>query len=121
VNRTLTITALAVPTGTVLTLAGDLHLHTAPQLREAVGLVVLANGQQLILDLAALDFCDSSGIAALVAAYRHAGNAEATFALTALSDRITRLLTIVGLDQLLTIHPTTAEAQSAWTPPVPGP
>lgn len=116
-TRTLTITATEVPSGTVLALAGDLHLHTAGQLRDILKNTELDTGQQLIIDMKALEFCDSSGIAALVAAYRHAQKSRAAFALTAPTPRLARLLALSGLDRFLALYPTTTEAQAAWTPP----
>ncbi|HCG15467.1 MAG TPA: anti-anti-sigma factor [Micrococcus luteus] len=64
----LTITSRCTATGPVLEVHGGLDHESAPDLRKAVDGLTLAPGHLLVMDLAALDFCDSSGIAVLLAA-----------------------------------------------------
>ncbi|MET9399015.1 STAS domain-containing protein [Kitasatospora sp. NPDC002965] len=106
----LTITTRDAATGPVLEIAGDLDHHTAPGLREAVDTLPLAGGQLLVLDLARLDFCDSSGITVLLAARNVAVGHGARIALAAVPSNTARILGIVGLDRVFTIHPDTATA-----------
>ncbi|MYR57809.1 STAS domain-containing protein, partial [Streptomyces sp. SID625] len=54
----------------------------------------------------------------LIAARNHALEAGADIALAAVPERVRRIFRIVGLDQVLTTHPTVQEATAAWTPPV---
>ncbi|MEU3498596.1 STAS domain-containing protein [Kitasatospora cineracea] len=105
----LTIEQHDTAAGPVLYLAGDLDYEQAPHLRRHLDTLALHAGHCLLLDLSDLDFCDSSGITALLAAHRLAQIAAADFALTAVPPRTLRLLTVVGLDQVFTIRtPTTA-------------
>lgn len=94
----LTIASRDAATGPVLELTGDLDYATAPELRKALDSLTLTSGQLLVLDLAGLDYCDSSGITTLLAA---------------------RNLTIQQNSHLaLTASPTTPPASctsSAWT------
>ncbi|MGW6844417.1 STAS domain-containing protein [Streptomyces sp. NPDC054958] len=101
----LTITAREATTGPVLEIAGDLDYDQAPRLRQAVTALSLEPGQRLVLDLSRIRFCDSSGITALIVARNHAVAAQADFALTAVPDNTIRILRIVGLDRVFTIHP----------------
>ncbi|MEE4418976.1 STAS domain-containing protein [Streptomyces bugieae] len=101
----LKITAQDAATGPVLEIAGELdHVH-ANTLREVLTTLTLRPGQRLVLVLAAMEFCDSSGITALIAAYRHAQAAHADFALAAVPAPTRRILRIVGLDQTFRLHP----------------
>jgi hypothetical protein len=50
------------PAGPVIELAGHLDHHSAPQIRALLSALALQPGQLLIVDLARLAFCDSSGI-----------------------------------------------------------
>jgi anti-anti-sigma regulatory factor len=50
-------------------------------------------------------FCDSSGLAALIAARSHAHGAQADIALAAVPPHTLRVLRIVGLDQIFPLHP----------------
>ncbi|WP_329200964.1 MULTISPECIES: STAS domain-containing protein [unclassified Streptomyces] len=100
----LTITVRDADTGPVLRVTGDLDFDTAPQLRQAVDALALAPGDLLVLDLGGLEFCDSSGISALITAHNRTSAAEAAMALAAVPDNITRVLGIVGLDQVFARH-----------------
>ncbi|MFD9479639.1 STAS domain-containing protein [Streptomyces nojiriensis] len=101
----LTITARDAATGPVLEVAGDLDYDQAPRLRQAVTALSLEPGQRLVLDLSRIQFCDSSGITALIVARNHAVAAQADIALAAVPDNTIRILRIVGLDRVFTIHP----------------
>ncbi|MFF1411928.1 STAS domain-containing protein [Streptomyces sp. NPDC058289] len=106
----LTITSREAATGPVLEITGDLDYATAPELRKAVGQLTLSPGRLLVLDLAALEFCDSSGITALVGALNRATEQGAGIALAAVPANTNRILRIVGLDRVFTIHPDTVTA-----------
>ncbi|MFJ1967719.1 STAS domain-containing protein [Streptomyces sp. NPDC087903] len=93
--------------GPVLEIAGALDYAHATALREHVSRCALDPGQCLTLDLAGMDFCDSTGITALIAARNHALAAGADIALTAVPPNTLRVLRIVGLDQIFTIRPGT--------------
>ncbi|MEU2062412.1 STAS domain-containing protein [Streptomyces sp. NPDC013455] len=101
----LKITAREAATGPVLGIAGELDYASAPELRERITTLALQPGQRLVLDLADMDFCDSSGITALIAARNHAHAARADIALAAVPPNTLRILRIVGLDQVFTLHP----------------
>ncbi|GLW08991.1 anti-sigma factor antagonist [Microtetraspora sp. NBRC 13810] len=114
--RELTTVVHDTPAGPVLEVLGDLDFHTAPQFRDAVEKIVLRPGRQLVLDLTGLEFCDSSGVTALIAARNHAFAAEAVIALAAVPSNTARILRIVGLDQMFPIHPDAATAVAAHLP-----
>ncbi|MYR57428.1 anti-sigma factor antagonist [Streptomyces sp. SID625] len=109
----LKITARDAATGPVLEITGDLDHHTAPELREAVDGLAVAAGQLLVLDLAGLDFCDSSGISALISARSLAAEQGAGVVLAAVPANTARILGIVGLDRVFTIHDSVAAATIA--------
>ncbi|MFE9420575.1 STAS domain-containing protein [Streptomyces griseofuscus] len=54
--------------------------------------------------LAGMEFCDSSGISALLAARSHALAAQADIALAAVPAHTLRVLGIIGLDQVFALH-----------------
>lgn len=106
----LTITSRDAATGPVLEITGDLDHETAPELRKTIDNLTLTSGQLLVLDLAALKFCDSSGITALLAARNLATEQGGGIALAAVPANTARILRIVGLDRVFNIHPDTAAA-----------
>ncbi|MFD3731277.1 STAS domain-containing protein [Streptomyces sp. NPDC058632] len=107
--RTTTAGAVVEPTG-------DLDHHTAPEVRATLPGLDLRPGRQLTFDLGGLTFCDSSGIAVLIAARNHALAAGSTIAPAAVPDRVSRTFRIVGLEQVFPAHPTAQAAEAAWHP-----
>ncbi|HZF89048.1 STAS domain-containing protein [Streptomyces sp.] len=101
----LQITTRDAVTGPVLEIAGELDYTNTAELQDRLTALPLRPGQRLVLDLGGMRFCDSSGISALIAVRNHAHAAQADFALAAVPDHTLRVLRIVGLDQILTIHP----------------
>ncbi|MFD7922100.1 STAS domain-containing protein [Streptomyces sp. NPDC059740] len=103
----LRITSRSAPTGPVLAVVGELDYEHAAGLRQEVELLTLRPGQRLTLDLAGMEFCDSSGIAALLAARQHAQTAGAEIALASVPAGTLRVLSVVGLDQVFALLPDT--------------
>lgn len=66
----------------------------------------------IILDLSDTQYCDSSGLSAVLVGNRVCRNANGSFILTGLSDAIQKLITISQLDQVLTITPSLEKAVS---------
>ncbi|MFG2753741.1 STAS domain-containing protein [Streptomyces xanthophaeus] len=95
--------------------SGELDIDTAPHLRTQALALIERGHRHLILDLAAVTFCDSSGFNALVGILRCAKTAGGTLALAAIPERLQRLLHLTGLDTLLPAHPTAAHALTAHT------
>ncbi|MFF8287613.1 STAS domain-containing protein [Streptomyces sp. NPDC016309] len=101
----LNTTTRTTPAGPVLDVHGDLDFHTVPSFRRTLEGVVLLPGQRLVLNLAGLRFCDSSGITALLVARNLAASARADVSLAAVPESTLRVLRIVGLDQVFPIEP----------------
>ncbi|NDZ78249.1 STAS domain-containing protein [Streptomyces sp. SID10853] len=97
-------------------LAGELDHRTAPTVRAALLELDLCPGQQLVIDLGFVTFCDSSGITVLIAARNHALAAHATVVLAAVPERVSRIFRTIGLEQVFPVHPTAQDAEIAWRP-----
>ncbi|MCP9946798.1 STAS domain-containing protein [Streptomyces somaliensis] len=96
----------------VIALSGEFDITTAPAVRTRA-LDLIANGHpDLIADLAGITFCDSSGLGALVGIWRCAKEADGTLTLAAIPDRLSRLLSVTGMDTFLPTH-TSADAALA--------
>jgi anti-sigma B factor antagonist len=106
----LTITSRHAATGPVLEIIGDLDYTTASELRQVVDSLTAVGGHLLVLDLAAMDFCDSSGITALLAARNLVMEKHGDIALAAVPANTARILRIAGLDRVFTLHPDAATA-----------
>ncbi|VVJ22382.1 Anti-sigma factor antagonist SCO3692 [Amycolatopsis camponoti] len=100
-------------TGPVLTVRGELDVATAPRLRARIAELTVTAGQLLVVDLADVTFCDSSGISALIAARNVAEAAKAKVALVAVPARLTRTLTLTGLADFFPTYATAGDAIAA--------
>ncbi|WP_328315763.1 STAS domain-containing protein [Streptomyces sp. NBC_00388] len=118
-NRGLTVHTRTTPAGPVIELAGDLDHYSAPQVRALLHGLVLGPGQQLVVDLARLTFCDSSGITVLIAARNHTLAADAALVLAAVPDRVSRMFRVIGLETVFPTRPTAQAAEASWAPPAP--
>lgn len=98
-------------TATILAVEGELDLATIATLKDAVG-ARLDAGSWLVLDLAGLTFCDSTGLGAFVALHRQATATGATFALASPGKRIADLFTLSGIDQVVPVYPSRDAALS---------
>ena len=98
---------------TVAALSGEIDFHTAPHLHTS-GIDLIEQGHhRLILDLTGVSFCDSAGLSALIRLWHAAQGTGGSLALAAVPERLMRLLTLTGLDTVLPIHKTAAEALAA--------
>ncbi|MEV0123663.1 STAS domain-containing protein [Streptomyces sp. NPDC050703] len=100
----LKITRRDATAGPVLSVAGALDYKYAGGLREQVSDLVLDPGRRLVIDLSGLEFCDSSGITALLAARQRAQAAEAGLVLVGVPPNTMRILAVAGLDQIFVIR-----------------
>lgn len=107
-------TTQATTTGPVLAFVGELDSSTAPTAHDTIRQLTIGAGDQLVVDLTGLTFCDSSGIAALIAARDFAHRAGGEIALAAVPRHLGKVLGLLGLADLFATHPTAAQAQQAW-------
>lgn len=97
------------PDATVLAVRGELDLATISLLKDVVG-THLHNSPHVVLDLSELMFCDSTGLGAFVGLHRLAVINAAKLSLAAPRRRIDDLLKLSGIDQVIPVFPTPADA-----------
>jgi anti-sigma B factor antagonist len=81
----------------VLVLVGELDPHTAPILRACVDDTVTESTSSLVLDVAGLQFIDSSGLRVIISAHKVMDEKGGRLVLRAPTDNTRRLLEITGL------------------------
>ena len=96
---------------THLTLRGELDLATAPELEQLVN-ERLDAGEEVVVDLRALEFMDSSGIRVLVAAHARAGRSGTRLIVVrpAPGTAVAKIVDVSGLDGELNIVDDPAQA-----------
>lgn len=95
---------------TVVEVAGEIDVYTAPQLRERVVELVDAGQVDLVLDLGNVEFLDSTGLGVLVGALNRVRAHDGSLALVLTQERILKIFEITGLRKVFPIHPSVAEA-----------
>ncbi|MCF8222499.1 MAG: STAS domain-containing protein [Bacteroidales bacterium] len=88
-----------------------LDTHVAPALKSELVLVSGKGEKNIILDLSECEYCDSSGLSAILVANRLCKNAGGTFVLCGLNDAVERLITISQLDTVLNITESVPDAE----------
>ncbi len=96
----------------VITIHGDLDIITSPRLDECL-MQAQSSHRRIILDLADVDFLDTSALAVIVGHWKRLESAGGMLALAGARYRYCKTLWITGLADRLTLYPTVEEGLSA--------
>ncbi len=99
----------------VVAVAGELDALSAPQLDEHLTEVLAESPSLVVMDLTEVDFLDSTGLGVLIKALTHLRETGGELAVVATSPRILKVLTITGMDQIMSV----GESVAAVTPGAP--
>jgi anti-sigma B factor antagonist len=102
---------------TVLRLAGEIDVATAPRLRDR--LVALATGghPRIVVDLAGVSFIDSMGLGALLSGMKRARAHDGDLRLAGATDHVAKVLQITRLDLAFVMTDTVDEATAREVEP----
>jgi anti-sigma B factor antagonist len=95
----------------VVAVCGEVDLSWSAEIRTAI-LDALGGDQGVLVELSAVSYIDSSGIAALVEGYQTAKAKKVQFGLYAISTAVRAVLELARLDQVFPIHDDLAAAQN---------
>ena len=99
---------------TVVTLSGRLVLgKEVEKLESAVGLLVADGARKFVFDLAQLDYADSAGIGTLVSCLSQIKKSGGEMRIAGANQRVGRLFQLTGVDHLMSMYSTVAEAAAA--------
>ncbi len=87
----------------VVSCQGDLDLQSSPEARRVL-LECVGRSKSLLVDLSAVPYLDSSGVASLVEAYQLSRSQGTSFGLVSVSPRAMRVLELARLDKVFAIH-----------------
>lgn len=96
----------------VIAVSGVLDMLTSPQLEASIGACMDRKPTAIIIDLGDVDFLASAGMGVLVAARDRASDTTG-FAVVADGPATSRPLTLVGLADVIGMHPTLEQARAA--------
>jgi anti-sigma B factor antagonist len=97
---------------TVISVSGEIDVYTAPSLRERLNELVAAGCYDLIVDLAGVEFLDSTGLGVLVGGLKRVRSNDGTLRLVCAQEKILKVFRITGLTKVFLIHATLDEARS---------
>ncbi len=98
---------------TIVSVAGEVDVYTAAQLRAALDEEVAAGHVELVVDLDEVTFLDSTGLGVLVGRLKLVRNQSGWLRLVCSNERILRVFRITGLDKVFGIHGSLDEALAA--------
>mgnify|MGYP005812020625 FL=1 len=90
----------------VQVLKEKLDTTIAPGLKSELVLLAGNNERNILLDLSKCNYCDSSGLSAILVANRLCKNSDGVFVLSGLQPAVERLISVSQLDTVITIAPT---------------
>ncbi|TYK49459.1 STAS domain-containing protein [Actinomadura decatromicini] len=82
----------------LVSVSGSIDYHTHPALAEQLDQAITATRLAVIVDMAHVDFCDSSGLNCFARAYQRAHTRGISLVAAGLRDRVHRVFTMTGLD-----------------------
>ena len=99
----------------VVEVAGELDLHSAPQLRAELNRALENNAPpRIVVDLMGVTFLDSTGVGVLVGALKRAREAQGALHFCGAQSRVRRVFEITGLIGALPLFVTRDEAFAAF-------
>jgi anti-sigma B factor antagonist len=97
----------------VVRLPAEVDLTSADRLREALLAVLNQGARALIVDMTLTTFCDSAAIGSITRAARRATASGAEIRLAACTAPVLRILSLLGIDRVVGVYPTTDEARGS--------
>ena len=94
----------------VVRMPQEIDVTIADEIREELLAVLNQGASALVLDMTRTTFCDSSGVSAVVRAQRRASASGAGLRVATSSPVVLRVFSLVGLDQLIDVHPDVSSA-----------
>ena len=91
----------------IVTAAGEIDLYTAPKLQSDLAAIIegAAPATRVVLDMSGVEFCDSTGMNALLAGLRQVRGRGGDLELAAPRPAVRKSLPVTGLDAVFTITP----------------
>ena len=106
VGEQLELSHRVLPTGeAIVGIGGELDLATADMALRYVSHVIDCHPGPVVVDLAALDFCDAQGLSAFVRMAGYAERVGRPFRLVSPSPKVAKIMRITGLDQRFLVPP----------------
>jgi anti-sigma B factor antagonist len=94
----------------VVVVAGDIDLHSAPELRDELSALVDSDTRQVTLDLSEVTFLDSMALGVILGTKKRLAASGRDLELVVANPDIRRIFEITMLDRIFELHPSRAAA-----------
>src|SRR3954468_1725 len=94
----------------VVAVRGEIDIFTAPEFKERITSAIDAGRDLVVVDLGATTFIDSSSLGVLISAHRRLSGRDGRLIVACDVPAVTNTFKITGLDSVLELVPTRAEA-----------
>jgi anti-sigma B factor antagonist len=98
---------------TVVILRGEIDVYTAPRLRQTLIDLISSDAVHLVVDMASVDFLDSTGLGVLVGGLKRVKAKEGSLKLVVNQDKLLKIFEITGLTKVFPIFGSLDEAVDA--------
>ncbi len=93
----------------VLSVAGELDMHTSPTLQERLEALTVGEAPKVALELSAVPFMDSSSLGILVVNHKRLLERGGALALVGAAGSPEKVLTITGIDRVIPVFRQTSD------------
>ncbi len=100
----LTLETRDVDGRTIVSVGGEIDVYTAPKLRDKITELVAAGTFDIVIDMEAVEFLDSTGLGVLVGGLKKVRAHDGSLHLICNQDRLLKIFRITGLAKVFTIH-----------------
>jgi anti-sigma B factor antagonist len=101
----------------ILALSGEIDASVRDELLARIIDLIDQGRTPLLIDMAGVKFCDSTGLTVAISARRHAAASGGHVAFCGLSKRVGEVFRVTGVDRFVAVYPTLAAATQAVTGP----
>ena len=104
VDVDLTLSTNEVDGATIIAVGGEIDVYTAPKLRDKITELVADGVYDIIVDMEAVEFLDSTGLGVLVGGLKKVRAHDGSLELICTQDRLLKIFRITGLAKVFVIH-----------------
>jgi anti-sigma B factor antagonist len=104
VDVDLTLATSEVEGATIIAVGGEIDVYTAPKLRDKITELVADGVYDIIVDMEAVEFLDSTGLGVLVGGLKKVRAHDGSLQLICTQDRLLKIFRITGLAKVFVIH-----------------
>jgi anti-sigma B factor antagonist len=104
VDVDLTLATNEVEGATIIAVGGEIDVYTAPKLRDKITELVAEGVYDIIVDMEAVEFLDSTGLGVLVGGLKKVRAHDGSLQLICTQDRLLKIFRITGLAKVFVIH-----------------